>query len=176
MVAMFLDRTVVVRRAEMPDESAAGIRPGDRGMVGGNWCRQPLLAVLIGSRHISPVPLAGVVSGQFTHESGTEPSAAIRNRGERSQARGKFRPARRRSYPRGYGCYCADQHAAGHPGGTTPPKGHAPIGAWREKEVRRRGESGPGKVREPSSLGRSRQAGSPFCKRQRSLRGKRSDP
>jgi hypothetical protein len=134
MVALFLDRTVVVRRAEMPDESAAGIRPGDRGMVGGNWCRQPLQAAQSVGRHMSPVPLAGVVSGQFTHESGTEPSAAIRNRGERSQARGKFRPARRRSYPRGYGCYCADQHAAAHPGGTTPPKGHAPIGAWRERK------------------------------------------
>jgi hypothetical protein len=132
MVEVFLDRTVVVRRAEMSDASATGILPGDRGMVGGNWCRQPLLAVLIGSRHISPVPLAGVVSGQFTHEPGTVPPAAIRNRGERSQARGKFRPARRRSYPRGYGCYCADQNAIALPDGTTPSKGQPPSGAARK--------------------------------------------
>ena len=167
MVAVFLDRTVVVRRAEMPDESATGILPGDRGMVGGNWCRQPLQAARAVGRHMSPVPLAGVVSGQFTHESGTEPPAAIRNRGERSQARGKFRPARRRSYPRGYGCYCADQNAAEHPGGTTPPEGRTPTRAWREKEVQRRGESGPGKVREVSSLGRFRKTGSPRCKGER---------
>ena len=30
------------RRAEMPDESTTGMIPGDRGMVGGNWCRPPL--------------------------------------------------------------------------------------------------------------------------------------
>ena len=42
---------------------------------------------------------------------------------EPSQARGKFRPARRRSYPEGYGCYCADQNAIAFPGGPTPPKG-----------------------------------------------------
>jgi hypothetical protein len=53
-------------------------------------------------RHISPVPLAGVVSGQSTHEVGTEPRGAIRNRAERSQAHGAFRPVRRRSYPRGF--------------------------------------------------------------------------
>jgi len=42
---------------------------------------------------------------------------------EPSQARGTFRTAVRRSYPEGYGCYCADQNAVAFPGGTTPPKG-----------------------------------------------------
>ena len=51
-------------------------------------------------RHISPVPLAGVVSGQSTHELGTELQGAIRNRVEQSQVHGKFRPVRRRSDPR----------------------------------------------------------------------------
>jgi hypothetical protein len=83
-------------------ESTAGIIPGDRGMGGDSWCRPPLPQAQANERHISPVPLAGVVSGQFTHESGTERQGAIRNRVEPSQAHGKFRPVRRRSYPRGF--------------------------------------------------------------------------
>ena len=83
-------------------ESTAGIIPGDRGKVGDNWCRPPLQAVKAVERHISPVPLAGVVSGQSTHEVGTERQGAIRNRVEPSQAHGAFRPVRRRSYPRGF--------------------------------------------------------------------------
>ncbi len=38
----FLDRTVAALRAEMLTESAIGMIPGDRGKVGGNWCRPPL--------------------------------------------------------------------------------------------------------------------------------------
>ncbi len=53
---------------EMVAESTAGIIPGDRGKVGGNWCRLPLTAAQAGGRQISPVPLAGVVSGQAIHE------------------------------------------------------------------------------------------------------------
>lgn len=87
------------RRAEMPDESTTGMIPGDRGMVGGNWCRLPLRRREPVGRHISPVPLAGVVSGQSTHEIGTVPPSVIRNRAEWSQAHGTFRPVRRRSYP-----------------------------------------------------------------------------
>jgi hypothetical protein len=64
----FLDRTVAARRSEMVAESTAGIIPGDRGKAGGNWCRLPLRAHLRAARHISPVPLAGVVSGQLTHD------------------------------------------------------------------------------------------------------------
>ena len=98
----FLDRTVAARRPEKPDASTTGIIPGDRGKAGDNWCRPPLLSAKADERHISPVPLAGVVSGQSTHEIGTEPQSAIRNRVERSQAHGAFRPVRRRSYPRGF--------------------------------------------------------------------------
>ena len=83
-------------------ESTAGIIPGDRGMEGDSWCCPPLQATQVVARHISPVPLAGVVSGQFTHESGTERRGVIRNRAEPSQAHGEFRPVRRRSYPRGF--------------------------------------------------------------------------
>ena len=83
-------------------ESTAGIIPGDRGMDGDSWCCPPLQAAQAVARHISPVPLAGVVSGQFTHESGTERLGAIRNRVEPSQAHGRFRPVRRHSYPRGF--------------------------------------------------------------------------
>ena len=83
-------------------ESTAGIIPGDRAMVGGNWFRPPLQKAKADERHISPVPLAGVVSGQSTHEIGTEPQSTIRNRVERSQAHGEFRSVSRRSYPRGF--------------------------------------------------------------------------
>jgi hypothetical protein len=62
-------------------ESTAGIIPGDRGKVGGSWCRPPLQHRVSGDgRQISPAPLAGVVSGQFTHETGAERQGAIRNR------------------------------------------------------------------------------------------------
>jgi hypothetical protein len=92
------------KRSDLKDvaESTAGIIPGDRGMGGDSWCRPPLQAAQAGERHMSPVPLAGVVSGQFTHELGTVRQGAIRNRAEPSQARGEFRSARRRSYPRGF--------------------------------------------------------------------------
>jgi hypothetical protein len=82
-------------------ENTAGIIPGDRGKVGDSWCRPPLHAVQAAERHLSPVPLAGVVSGQFKHESGTVWRGTIRNRVEPSQAHGEFRPVCRRSYPRG---------------------------------------------------------------------------
>ena len=39
---------------------------------------------------------------------------------EPSQAYGKFRSVGRRSYPEGYGCYCADQNAVTFSGGTYP--------------------------------------------------------
>jgi hypothetical protein len=42
----------------------------------------------------------------------------MRNRAEWSQVHGEFRPVHRRSYPRGSGCYCADQNASAFPGGT----------------------------------------------------------
>jgi hypothetical protein len=54
-------------------ESTIGISPGDRGMVGDSWCRLPLTTAKANERHISPVPLVGVVSDQSTHEVGTEP-------------------------------------------------------------------------------------------------------
>jgi hypothetical protein len=47
-------------------EGTTGIIPGDRGKAGDNWCRHPLPAESADERHISPVPLAGVVSGQST--------------------------------------------------------------------------------------------------------------
>ena len=104
--AKHLERCSLIEQSQRRDlkdvtESTTGIIPGDRGKAGDNWCRPPLHAAKADERHISPVPLAGVVSGQSTHESGTEPQGAIRNRVERSQAHGAFRPVRRRSYPRG---------------------------------------------------------------------------
>jgi hypothetical protein len=58
-------------------------------------------------------PRRSELSGEVRLETAREPS----------QAHGAFRPVRRRSYPEGFGCYCADQNAVALPGGPTPPKG-----------------------------------------------------
>jgi hypothetical protein len=160
----------------MTNERTTGMIPGDRGKAGGSWCRHPLDAVEAARRHISPVPLAGVVSGQFTHESGTVPRGVIRNRAERSQVHGEFRPGRRRSYPRGYGCYCADQNASGRPGGTTPPEGPT--------HQTGRGAQGTDEGAERTDLAKSvnlldravLKTGSPYCQAKRSLRDKEVRP
>jgi hypothetical protein len=72
---------------------------------------------------ISPAPLAGVMIGQLSMNSGAERQGAIRNR-DRAESGAKevsnFAPTQ---LPRGYGCYCADQNAVAFPGGTTPPEG-----------------------------------------------------
>jgi hypothetical protein len=125
------------------DASTAGIIPGDRGKVGGNWCRLPLQSAKADVRHLSPVPLAGVVSGQSKYELGTVPRGTMRNRAEWSQAHGEFRPVGRRSYPRGYGCYCADQNAIAFPAGRPRQKARLATRARRAKEARWRGENGP---------------------------------
>lgn len=41
ILASFLDRTAAARRSEGIDGSTAGIIPGNRGKVGGHWCRPP---------------------------------------------------------------------------------------------------------------------------------------
>jgi hypothetical protein len=110
----------------MVAESTAGIRPGDRGKVGGNWCRQPLTAAQAagGISHQFLWPESCPVS-QEHEEVNCAARREIETAAEPSQAHGEFRPVRRRSYPEGFGCYCADQNAVARPGGPTPPKGPA---------------------------------------------------
>jgi hypothetical protein len=170
--------TVAARRSEMIEASTAGIIPGDRGKGGGSWCRGPLRTAQAElQRHISPVPLAGVVSGQFTHESGTERRGAIRNR------------ARAESGPRTVSIRAPTQlpqrvlvatvqtrTQSRFPAGQPRQKASLAARARRAREQRPRGASGPGKVRETSSKGRSRKTWSPRCKRESNLRVKRSDP
>ena len=98
----FLDRTVAARRPEKPAESTTGIIPGDRGKVGGSWCRRPLHCRVSGDgRQISPAPLAGVVSGQFITNQELSGQARLETASKPSQVHGPFRPVRRHSYPRG---------------------------------------------------------------------------
>ena len=52
---------------------------------------------------------------------------------EPSQVSGEFRSAHPRSYPEGYGCYCADQHADGLSGGTTRQKAHPNKGEGAQR-------------------------------------------
>ena len=157
-------------------ESTAGIIPGDRGMVGDNWCRHPLQAVKAVARHISPVPLAGVVSGQFTHEAGTERQGAIRNRVEPSQAHGAFRPVRRRSYPRGFWLLLRRPERSRDSRRDDParrPGSQHEQGAQRSRGGGERTDLG--KVRETPQWGGVKNA-SPRCKSESNLRVKRSDP
>lgn len=83
---------------------------------------------------------------------------------------------RRRSYPEGYGCYCADQHANALSGGATRQKASPYMGEARKDD----GDAGSERARQSPSnllrLGRRRQPASPNCKSERSLRVKRLDP
>ena len=135
-------------------ESTAGIIPGDRGKVGGSWCRHPLQAAKADERHISPVPLAGVVSGQSTYELGTERPGAIRNR------------ARAESGPRNVSVRAPTQlpqrvlvataqtrTPSGFPAGRPRQKARFAARTGRAKESGRRGESGPRQSPSTSSNG-----------------------
>jgi len=144
-------------------ESTTGIIPGNRGKVGDSWCRLPLACGNARCRQISPAPLAGVVTGQFSTNQELSGKTRLETVVEPSQVHRTFRPADRRSYPEGYGCYCADQNAVAYPGGTTPPKGPALQEAGRARETWQRGVSGPGKVRQPPH-GAVRKTASPYCK------------
>ena len=156
-------------------ESTTGIIPGDRGKVGDSWCRPPLACGNARCRQISPAPLAGVVTGQFSTNQELSGKTRLETVFEPSQVYRTFRPADRRSYPEGYGCYCADQNAVAHPGGTTPAKrpGFARSGA-RKGGVAARSE------RAWQSPSTSSWGGVKYhitlLQSERSLRVKRSDP
>lgn len=156
-------------------ESTAGIIPGDRGMDGDSWCCHPLQAAQAVERHISPVPLAGVVSGQFTHESGTERLGAIRNRVEPSQAHGRFRPVRRRSYPRGFRLLLRRPERSRAVRRAHPAK--RPCSSEPGAQGRRGRAEGTNLAK---FVDLPRRGGvkhtSPRCKSESNLRGKRSDP
>ena len=122
----FLDRTVEAQRPEKPVESTTEIIPGDRGTVGGSWCRFPLLSCesdSVGRYHQLLWPESCPVS---SHEIGAERQGAMRNR---ARAESGLRNVSIRESdavtPEGYGCYCADQNAIAFSGGPTPPKGPA---------------------------------------------------
>ena len=95
---------------------------------------------------------------------------------ESSQAEGRFRALRRRSYPVGNGCYCADQDARTFSGGRPPPQGLSgrPVGHARKTASR----GGPGFQAKPANPPRSGGATNRITRLQgkSSLRGKRSDP
>ena len=140
------------RRSGLKDvaEGAAEIIPGDRGTEGGSWCRLPLPTAKADERHMSPVPLAGVVSGQFTHESGTVRRGVIRNHAQPSQVRGKFRTADPRSHPRGYRLLLRRPERQRLTRRDDPARRPVPhAGKGRARERRGRGAHGPGKVRPP---------------------------
>src|SRR6187549_1963994 len=103
-----------------------------------------------GERHISPVPLAGVVSGQSTHELGTELQGAIRNRVKQSQVHRKFRPVNRRRYPRGFWLLLRRPertHGSRRDDPAKRPSSTHEQGAQRKRECGERTDLG--KVREP---------------------------
>ncbi len=174
----FLDRTVAARRPEKPFESATGIIPGDRGMVGDSWCRPPLLrgASRCG-RQISPAPLIRSrvrsvntnqeLSGERRLETAREPSHAHRT----------FRPVRGRSYPRGFWLLLRKTRTQSRfPAGR--PRQKAPFARTSRA---RKGGTTAGRERawqspRTSSIGAARKTRHPTAKSERNLRAKRSDP
>ena len=155
-MASFLDRTVAARRYEKPAASTTGIIPGDRGMVGGSWCCRPLQCRVSGAgRQISPAPLAGVVSGQFIHESGAERQGVIRNRVQaESGPRAVSTRAPTQLPQRVMVATVQTRTQSRFPAGQPPPKGPVrPKRAGRARATRRRGVSGPGKARQPPQWG-----------------------
>ena len=174
----FLDRTVAARRPETSRREHDWDNPGRSGK---GWRQlvppSPPDRVSGVKRHISPVPLAGVVSGQSTHEPGTELQGAIRNRVEQSQGHGKFRPVCRRSDPRGFRLLlCRPERSRGFrrdDPAKRPSSPHGPGAQWN----RGRGERADlGKVRQPPQMGRREKPRHPTAKAKRNLRVKRSDP
>jgi hypothetical protein len=172
----FLDRTVAARRSEMVAGSTAGIIPGDRGKVGGNWCRPPLRVNNAIEAYITSSSGRSRVRSAHTR-SGTERQGAIRNR------------ARAESGPRGVSTRAPTQlpqrvsvataqtrTQSRVPAGRPRQKARFAARTGRARESQLREGSGPGKVRETSSLERSRKARSLRCKTKSNLRVKRSDP
>ena len=148
----FLDRTVAVRRHEKPAESATGIIPGNRGKVGGNWCRPPLYG-------------ASRMQANITSSSGRRRSrssyatkelcgqARSRNRVPAESGPGPVSGLAPMQLPRGFRLLLYYQDAAQCSGGSTPPKGPARK-AGRERGTAQRGAGESGKARKTSSLGR----------------------
>jgi hypothetical protein len=175
--ASFLDRTVAARRPEKPFESATGIIPGDRGKVGDSWCRPPLRDRASGhGRQISPAPLIrSRVRSVYTNQelSGERRSETAR---EPSHAHRTFRPVRGRSYPEGFGCYCADQNAVAFPAGRPRQKARlARTSRARKGDATAGRERAWQSPRTSSNRGGEKNA-SPHCKSECNLRDKRSDP
>jgi hypothetical protein len=116
------------------------------------------------------------VTVQFTHEQELCDEPRLETAREPSQVGRKFRPAHPRSYPEGYGCYCADQNAAAFPGGPTPPKGPnlSRLGA-RNGDASRGERTGQAKPAKPPQRGGAKKRIT-LLQAKSDLRVKRSDP
>lgn len=135
-------------------ESTAGIIPGNRGKENGSGFRRPLHsaqavwpACLTRSSDRSRVQLGST-------KSGVERRGVIRNHARAELGPRDVSTRAPTQCPKGFGCSCADQNAVASSDGPTPPKGPLRLRNGRERTARRRGASGPCKVRETSSMGR----------------------
>jgi hypothetical protein len=147
-LSLFLDRTVEARRHEKPGASATGIIPGNRGKVGGNWCRQPLSDASRRQANITSSSgrrrsRSSYATKELCDETRLETAA------ESSQVRDQFRVPKPMQLPRGLWLLLYDQDAAQCSGGSTPPKGPARK-AGRERDTVRRGAGESGKARKTS--------------------------
>ena len=120
-----------------PSESATGIIPGNRGKVGGNWCRSPLCGASRG-RHISPVPLDGVAAAPVYATKELCGEARLRNRVRTGSGSRSVSDLELMQLPRGFRLLLYDQDAAQCSGGSTPPKGR--LTRLDAKRNRRSGE------------------------------------
>ena len=158
-------------------ESTTGIIPGDRGKAGDNWCRPPLQWRKPVARHISPVPLAGVVSGQSTYELGTERPGAIRNRARAESGPRNVSVRAPTQLPQRVLVATAQTRTQSRfPAGRPRQKAQLAARAGRATESRRRGANGPRQSPLTSSNGAACKTTSPRCKSESNVRVKRSDP
>jgi hypothetical protein len=121
----FLERTAGARRPETVRRRQGWDNPG---RPGNGWWQlvppsppEPQPRFLAGRSHQFLWPESCPVSSHTNQE--LSGKARLETASEPSQAHGPFRSVRLRSYPEGFGCYCADQNAVALSGGPTPPKG-----------------------------------------------------
>lgn len=166
----FLDRTVAARRPEKRRREHGWDNPGQPGK--GWWQLVPpsppnRVSGEAGKYHQFLWPESCPVSLSTNQELSGE--ARLETACEPSQARGAFRPARRRSYPRGFRLLLRRPERSRIVRRANPAKRPRSLTrAGRARMVWRRGANGPGKVRQPPHWGSMKKHAAPLQKRKQS--------
>ena len=105
------------RRPEKSAEGATGIRPGNRGKDGGDWCFRPLRGASR-DRHVSPVPLDGVATDPVLRQRNCAARRELRNRVRAETGPWPVSGHAPMQLPRGLRLLLHDQYAAVRSGGS----------------------------------------------------------